>query len=197
MIECGSTYSKDTYLKSLQKLESFIDAFWRKLNSIKFFFFVWIKSMNIRKEKIPLSHSVDGKISIAFDSKSNSTKIQIAHMFIINFLLMRKERLRFIVFIASGFISFYQYFFHSSMNEIVTKATFDNFESQSILLCLNSILKMRKEENVFFWKLTKMSQLKEYGFNFCKVNQISTQNYRYTKKSILPSHLTWFHFFFK
>lgn len=99
MIECGSTYSKDTYLKSLQKLESFIDAFWRKLNSIKFFFFVWIKSMDIRKKKIPLSHSVDGKISIAFNIKSNSTKIQIAHMFIINFSLMRKERLRFIVFI--------------------------------------------------------------------------------------------------
>lgn len=53
--------------------------------------------MDIRKEKIPLSHSVDGKISIAFNIKSNSTKIQIAHMFIINFSLMRKERLRFIV----------------------------------------------------------------------------------------------------
>lgn len=48
--------------------------------------------MDIRKEKIPLSHSVDGKISIAFNIKSNSTKIQIAHMLIIT--LMRKERMR-------------------------------------------------------------------------------------------------------
>lgn len=32
------------------------------------------------------------------------------------------------------------------MNEIVTKATFDNFESQSIPLCLNSTLKMREDK---------------------------------------------------
>lgn len=43
------------------------------------------------------------------------------------------------------------------MNEIVTKATFDNFESQSIPLCLNSTLKMREDKK----KISKMTQLKE------------------------------------
>lgn len=64
------------------------------------------------------------------------------------------------------------------MNEIVTKATFDNFESQSIPLCLNLTLKMREEKK----KISKTYKNDS--------TEISTRNYRYTKKSILYSRRT-------
>lgn len=49
------------------------------------------------------------------------------------------------------------------MNEIVTKATFDNFESQSIPLCLNLTLKMREEKKQIWKTYNNDSTERGYG----------------------------------